>query len=262
MSEENVPTIEVTIDGKKHTVPRPAGLVEQAQIDKDYLPRKTVNELYVLQTTLDERFKKWTPKEKAAEDQEVIAAVLKNHKPKDGDKGSDDLEAAKAKWKATDVDPLVEENNQLKSLLRGNAIRNGAGEFFDDKYTRPPREGEPSYMESLFGKYITYDKSLNYHVALDEKGNKIPAQNPTATRPYADAKEFFQSVAEQDAYKAFRKPKETNNSSGYNGTPGGGGDTDVSGFKPRSQMNDEEKLAAIKKLGHEGFMKIPLKSKS
>ena len=134
MSDQK-PQITVTIDGKDHTVDRPDGLFSQAEIDKDYMKRSVVNDTYVLQTTMDRRFKDWTPKSSAAEDQQVIAAVLEKHKPK-GKEGGDpvDLDAAKAAWKEADYDPLEKRYNAAIGLIKGSGIRAAAAEYFDERF--------------------------------------------------------------------------------------------------------------------------------
>lgn len=264
---DNAPTIEVEIDGKKHTVPRPDGLLSQAEVDQGYLPREVVNEVYVpksdMKTAINERFKNWVKREDAVSDPDIISSVLKENPSNEG--GPADLEAAKAAWQKTDVDPLLGRIDSLLSMVKGNEIRGAAQEVFDDPWVKQPRPGHPSYVETVFGSQLVFDEDLQYHVALDDNGNKIPANKPTAARPYADAAEFLAMKAQDDAFRHLRRPPETNNSSGYggeNGQSGGGPGNDPSKYPPRSTMSDVDKLAAIKELGHEGFMKIPFQAKT
>jgi len=263
MSDPKKPQITVTIDGQSHTVDLPDGYLAQAEVDAKYLPRETVNSLYVLQTEIDRRFKDWIKKEEAAKDQQVIAAVLEANPPKDRKPGDDDPVAAKAMWKQTELDPVLEENKSLKALILGNDITTGAGAFFAQQYVTSPIPGEQPYMQALFGKRFEYDPQLKYHVALDEQGNRIPAQKPTVQRPHADAKEFFGTLAGQEAYKQFLKPADVNNSSDFQGGDGGSpnGAKSPSQYKPRSQMSTDEKVAAIEELGRDKFMQIPLNAK-
>ena len=260
MSDPQKPTITVQIDGKDHVVARPDGLFSQAEIDKDYMKRSVVNDTYVLQTTMDRRFKEWTPKSSAAEDQEVIAAVIAKHKPK-GKEGAEDfdLDSTKAKWKEAEYDPLEKKYNAAISLIKGSDIRGAAAEYFDEKFVTSPGPGQQSYMETLFGSQFEYDDELGYAVVM-VNGQPVQALNPTKAKPYQDAKEFFAKAAENEAYKGFLKPAEKNNDSSFSGKTGPTGTDakDPSKYKARSLMSDDEKLAAIKELGSDGFMKIPL----
>lgn len=244
-----MPKITVEHEGNKIEVEQPEGVYTQEQVDADYMNRQSVNENYVLKAEFDRRFKNWTPKAKAAEDAEVVATVLKNN-PNQGDA---DLAAARQKWEAEEMQPWKDKNAALLDRIKSNEIAGATNNHFADPYTKQPKPGAPSYMESLFGDRFIYDEEHGYHVATDEKGNRLPSKDPGDGRPYQDAREFFAGIAEKDDYKDFLKPRDKNNSSDYS-APNGKGQKN---YKPRSKMSDSEKLEAIKALGHEEFMKLP-----
>ena len=248
-----MPLIKVSYEGKEIEVEQPSGVFTQEQVDESYLPRATVKDQYVLQTEFDKRFKNWVPKAKAAEDPEVIGTVLKANPPKDQPEG---LEEHRAKWEETDLKPKVEQLEQLQARLTRSAVSNAAAKYFADEYSKPPKEGQPSYMETLFDGRIKFDTDLGYPVALDEAGKPIPALQPTNTRPYAGADEFYGSIAKDETYKRFLKPGEQNNDSRYQGGKGGEGASATSG-KKRSEMTPQEKAALVAEIGNEAYLNLP-----
>ena len=262
MSTDKKPQITVKDqDGNEITVDLPDGYVAQADVDKDYLKREVVNDQYVLKATMDDRFKNWVHKDKAIEDQSVIKAILDKHKPK-GD-GDLDLDTAKGQWKTEMYDPLLEKYDRMIALTKGARMATLAAELFESQYVNSPVPGKPSYIETLFGPEIAFNEDKEYFVQVDAKGNPLPAQNPTTERPYAGIEEFLSTKAEDDSFKHLLKPRETNNSSNYNGNDSNNSNNtkssvDLSKYKPRNEMTTDEKLKALEELdSHALFLQIP-----
>jgi len=114
------------------------------------------------------------------------------------------------------------------------------------------KEGSPAKPEAL--RHIIREAKDTWGVTDD--GKQVPLkdgkpmyskQDPTQ---FMGAEEWVATLVENEPLFQ-RQPK--------GGGAGGKDDVPVngSGFKPRSKMNNQEKLAAIKKLGRAGYLKLP-----
>lgn len=248
-------TVTVNHDGNEIQVELPEDYLHKDDIKDTYIPRSTVQEQYVLQTEMERRFKNWIPRDKALEDEGLVADVLKKHGRKAEGSKDVDLETAKADWRKAELDPLKQFSDRLLNQVRGAQLKEAAIKAgFDERHVTSPVPGIPSYVETAFTNAFEYDAELGYFVAKDAAGNRLAAQEPTTARPYAGPEEFFDGLAKQDAWKPYLKPPEKNNGSGYNGASANGQRSAVR--KRLAEMTNEEKMAYISDTGDYNFEKL------
>lgn len=241
---------QVTYNGETITVDLPDGYESPENLRDKYMLRSVVDDQYVLKREVDRRFKGWVKRDDAADDEELVAAVMERHgKPGKGP----DLEAAKADWRKAELEPAKALADTLLKQVRGAAIRDAArAAGFDPRYVDAPAN-MPSYLETIFADRMQFDAELGYFVVTDTAGNRLAAAEPSTARPYSDPGQFFNQLAKETDWKPYLEPNRTNNGSGYAGGKGSA----KSGYTDRRSMSTEQKLAAIKELGHEGYLKLP-----
>lgn len=260
-----MPTI--TIDGQDHEVELDkiqfgdgVKVLTDEEINKSYVPRTFIegdDAQYVHKKSFEKRFSNWVPKDKAVEDENIVSAILKKH----GEAyKAENLEDAKAQWDEAEAKPLrsqIEELTQnlttFESQVVGSAIDAAAKSVWQDAFATAP-EGRKSWARVNFDDEFTYDQDHGYVVAVNPKGEPIPATNPTQKRPYMGVEERMKQLADRDEYKPFARPAERI-TTGDGANPKGG---EGKGSKRRGEMSSKEKSAYVAEHGKDAYLALPL----
>jgi len=163
-----------------------------------------------VQAEINRRFANHVHKDKAHEDESIIARVLESHSG--ADVNEDEL---RKRWESAHLKPLQEKYSSVEERAKTleaqvkyremGPVLESAG--FDDSFYTRPEPGKPSPAEIYFGdKFILDDGNLAI-----EGSNTSPA-------------EYAKELASMESYKRFLKPEARNASrTGRPGQETGGG---------------------------------------
>lgn len=245
-----MPDATVTIEGKEHTVDvssikLPDGhkiltddalrtsFVERETVDKDYVLKDTV------ETTIQDRLKRVKKESvtEAAQNPEVVSAVLAAHKGKDFN-----IEETRKQWEEEKLAPALKQLESMERRVKGAAINaaakaaNARDEFIAQV---PGKKG--SYMEIAYGDQFEYDPDLD-DVVVVRDGNRLGALDPEKSgRRFMNAEDFFTREAKTDAFKPFLKPPETSTTGTRYGQPRPG-DKPADSSKAWHEKTHQERL--------------------
>lgn len=208
-------------------------VLSKTELDTAYVPKDRFGQS--IQDEIQRRFSNHVHKDKAHEDETVIARVLEAHGGK-----SVDQDKLRAQWESAHLKPLGEKLTQAEERAQRLEERVKFRELgpvleeagFDKSFVTRPEAGKPSPAEVYFG-----DK-----FGLDDNGSLTV--NGTSTSPQA----FAAELASYDAYKVYLKHEARNTSSAGRPSQDKGG-VSTEGLTQRS-MSGPEQAAYIEKYGY------------
>lgn len=235
---------EVSIDNVKF----PEG--HSLTADSEVVHRDTLRHTHVKKSEFDRRFKSWVPKDSAAEDEGVIAAVLSQHK------STPDIAEAKAAWEKSEVNPLKEKLAQFKSsVVRGEVLAE-ASKHFDERFVTSPAPGIPSFAETALLKMFDHHDDTGYVVAMSPDGDpELSTDSPTSSRPYMGVQERFKKLVQDPAWAPYLKePPKNDSGTGFAHNSSNGA---ARSAKSRSEMSISERAAYASEHGPDAYMALP-----
>jgi len=246
-----MPDIVISLNGEEHTVssesvklPKGFILVEEGSV-------MTHEEHATLQeAAIQKRFKNWVKKTDAVNDEDVRRAILSEQPP------APDLENAEKQWSERKLNPVLEELTDIKKTLVSQSIVDASKEFFTDVFTTSVIPGKPSLAELTYDGAAAWDPDHKYVVAVDDKGNPVPASKPTKARPYMTPREFIETDAKANAaLQTFLREAETN--SGGPGHNSRGGAPAPATTKAELLKDRKAKEAFIEQYGWDRYKALP-----
>ena len=242
-------TITVQHEGSEIQVELPAGYVSSAQVEKDYIRRGSseLSENYILKREVERR---WVQRGEAANDQKVIDAVLLKHPPKATGKADDILmaELAAEKGKREAAEGTL---TKLASSIRDRDVAAAAKQVFKDAVFENPFADPVARFRDEF----QYDLDLGYTVHMQD-GKAAYSDNANETRPYRDALERFEKLAQEDAFKSMARPSETITTTPNGETPEPEAATRLT---RKVLIGDPQRMGDyLDKHGEEAFRKLPI----
>ena len=178
-------------------------VLSKSELETTYVPKERFGQS--IQDEIQRRFSNHVHKDKAHEDETVIARVLESHGGQ-----SVDQDKLRSHWESAHLKPLGEKLTQAEERAQRLEERVKFRELgpvleeagFDKSFVTRPEPGKPSPAEVYFG-----DK-----FGLDDNGSLTV--NGTSTSPQA----FASELASNDAYKIYLKQEARNASTA--GRPG------------------------------------------
>lgn len=241
------PTFTVTLDGTEHSVPADSIKAPEGHFvgkSDDYV-QKTVADAQTKEA-VKSRLKNHVPRDKAAEDAEVVKAVLHKH----AKKGEVDAAAIRSQVEQ-EYAPKVERLTALEGQLVDAAILEAArGAGVKDEFLKPLVPGQPAPIVQQLRGQVTLHEEYGYPVARLGEGF-APAENPSAERPFAGPEALLGGLKNEKSLGYLFKAPEGQGGSGYRG----GGDG--AGAQKRSAMTTQQKSDYVEKHGHDAYLNLP-----
>lgn len=185
-------------------------VLPKSELDSKYEPKAKFGE--AVQAEVSRRFSNHVHKDKAHEDDTVIARVLESHGGKDVDQ-----DALRKQWETAHLKPVSDRLTKAEQRAQALEDRTKYRELvpvlkeagFGDGFLTRPEPGKPSPAELYLGDKFELDENANLRV------------KDTAVTPADFAKEL---ASPEGPYKAFLRPESRNESgAGRPGQQGGGG---------------------------------------
>lgn len=233
------------LEDVQKALPEGLSILDQADIDDKYVLAEKVRKDFVPKTEFKRRLS--TVTENAHEDAAVIARVLEKHK---GD--LPDESSLRTRWEEAYLNPVIEENKQLKDGAKFSALRDEARKYFNEEFVTPLADNQPSPADIAFGDQFAFDGHGVYGVDAD--GEPLLPIDREAGYTRRPVHEQMKILADPNGrWKGWLKAPEKGG--GGSGPPGDKkGD---SGNTQRSLMSDSEKANFVKEHGSAAFIKLP-----
>lgn len=239
---------QITVPIEAVTLPDGFAVLSQDDLTERFYDKETVKKDFVPKSEFTRRLASKIDKEKAHEDETVVARVLELHQ-----KASPNVDEIKAQWEKANLAPLREKYSALREGLKAAQIREAAKEFFDDVFVDPLPGGAPSMAEVALGRQFDLDDSTAALFAIGDDGKPLLAANPDGHNQNRSAHEHLELLAKDPRYARYLKPERRN--VGGSGKPGQDGA--VGGkLTSKSQIPSEEKAAWIKKNGYAAYAQL------
>jgi hypothetical protein len=221
---------EITVPLEAVKLPEGFSVLSSDDLETKYVDRESVRKDFVPKPEFTRRLN--SVKDKAHEDETVIARVLEAH----GEK-KPDLDEVKAQWEKANLSPLQGKYSALKEGLKMAQIREAAGGFFDERFVSPLPGGKPSAVEIALASQFELDDSSASIFPVQDDGTPFLATNPDAHNKHRTAKEHFELLSKDPQWERFLKQELRN--AGGSGRPGQDSAVGAGNITHKSQLPDD-----------------------
>ncbi len=208
----SVPTITVSYNGTEVEVPRPKGLLSQAEIDKSYIPKATHDDLFAKQRRKLDDMKGFKNPAELLDDPEFRTQAQEKwglNPNQTAQQLQDQVNKAKLEVTERQLKPLQKqletESAKVKKLLtkqlEGQIVSAAAEAGIDPLLLKAANKGGTPMIVSMLRDSFDFDPELDAHFA---KGPNGFAYSTSGETPYQTPLEFITNWANGDG-KAFVK---------------------------------------------------------
>lgn len=200
------------------------------------------------QQAIQSRLGNHVTREKAAEDDHVVQAVLARH-----GRQQVDLQAHEAKWTKERLEPALTQLKQLRRATLHSRLVEAAREAgVDERFLRSPDADTPPPIVLLTeNRFGLHEESGRY---FERQGDGFaPGSDTSSKTPFGTPRDFFSRISKDEAWRPYFKEQTPQQGGSFNGGSGRQG-----AVTRKSDLKSvEEKVAYVREHGQEQFEALP-----